>query len=288
MQPPSRPFAAWMRDDGIVQLTPVPQPVMPPGCGARTPGDQLLPGASPLEQNIVSLFPDLAAQPLTVDTVRARVDHAKNWAFGVSMHRSLITRAGSSNDLNEVIGAAMHDLTGFSKEMTAPEDLFETVAGLQHPADLFGPSTRHLFATVGWGRSMEFALASARQPGEFPSTWERFRYSSVQNFITSRGELINGAIKQRVMVYAQSAYDIIAMWHGQPTLAEQVADQQRQQRNQSLFDAASSTANALSSAANAVSVARYNSAVRRDLVSQRKARNALRRQRNTRTFNSWF
>ena len=64
------PLIPVMGKDGIVRLTPGPEPAPPP---PRAPGEVILPGSPPLEQDIAWVFPDLASQPLTATLLRHRV-----------------------------------------------------------------------------------------------------------------------------------------------------------------------------------------------------------------------
>lgn len=214
---PYRPMIPTLGDDGVVRLRGVErQPPM--GEPPRPTGATLLPGRSPLEQDIAWMFPQLAAGEITPPALRRHARRASDWAVGIAVHRAILTHVHTDGrDPGPAITVVQQELRP-QLERFEPSDAetVDHVAALSRHIDPLGPSTDALFDAVRWSRRAEFELAEAYGDGYRRDAGDIVRYRSLESLIADDRAVFEPRFRLLLGVYLPVAYDIAALWRGAP------------------------------------------------------------------------
>lgn len=240
------------------------------GHSPRPRGEDLLPGNTQLEQDVAWVFPALASAPITARNLREHLNQAYCFALGALLHRQILQRVPLRADWEDHL-PAVAQAVGETLESVGEGGVRETlavVANLEVNVDVFGPATEWQFRAYWWGLVREFTLGQELLAEGNATTWERYRYQSVGNMVEQEKSLAETRLTDLGGTYLDAAYDIVALWHAEPTLANRAASQQRNDRNRSLMRGTVATLGALSAASEAASRRRARDA----LTAQRRAR----------------
>lgn len=234
LPPPAQPLAPSLSADGVMRLVPATNPVGP-GHVPRVPGSVLLPDASPVEQGLAWLFPQLASRPLHPALVREHLQQAWAWAFGAAMHRAIISACGPNASVEQAVDSVFTRVRSLL-DIGAPDlDVSQIAALMEQRVDVFGPSDEAQFLAWRWGCEAEFTLGNALGPDAWAaSTAEMVRYRSREDMRLLTGNELRARVDQLVGVYMANPFDIAAVWRGEPTSAHRQADAARKARNQAV------------------------------------------------------
>lgn len=240
------------------------------GHSPRPRGEDLLPGQSELEQNVAWVFPALASAPITARSLRDHLHQAYCFALGALIHRKILQKvplqAGWENTLPDVAQSVMRTLD--AAVQAGATETMAVVANLEMNVDVFGPSSEWQLRAYWWGLTQEFTLGQQLVAEGSPTTWELYRYQSGENLIEQEFALADSHLTNLGSTYLDAAYDIVALWNGQPTLGQTVASAQRRERNKSLMRGTVATLGTLSAMSESASRRRARDA----LTAQRRAR----------------
>ncbi|PZT90135.1 MAG: hypothetical protein DI630_31425 [Gordonia sp. (in: high G+C Gram-positive bacteria)] len=268
-QPPVHPLRPELGPDLMVRL--VPSKTMPrAGHSLRPRGSDLLPGQSELEQEVAWVFPAMAAAPITARTLRQHLHQAYCFALGSLVHREILEQVPLRPDWEDFLPGVAQAVreTLFEAARTGVREALEVVANLEVNVDVFGPASLWQLRAYWWGLGREFVLGQLLLAEGDVTAWEQYRYQSVENLVEQEMSLGEERLSSLGAAYLEAAYDIVALWHAQPTLAHRAATAQRKERNQSLMRGTVATLSALSDASEAASRRRARDA----LTAQRRAR----------------
>ncbi|ALG85263.1 hypothetical protein [Gordonia phthalatica] len=214
---PGRPLVAGLDSDGVVRLR---YGSHPPDLrtSAHVPGHLLLPGGLPIEQDVVWVFPSLAAAPVTPYAVR---DLARqSWAFSVGavFHRAFRRHVNHNEQpipwtdgLRRAAQAAVDELyTVHATDLPT----VDVVAGLETPVDLFGAPSEALLNAVAWAFGAEHALADAYRDTYRQTSTDIVRYRSRESLFAQEWSLMQHRLPELTRHYVASAYDILQLWTG--------------------------------------------------------------------------
>lgn len=220
---PGRPLNVGLDHDGVVRLR---NGTHPPDLrtSAHVPGRLLLPGGLPIEQDIVWVFPRLAAAPVTPYAVRDLI--RQSWAFSVGavFHRAFLRYVNPNvppipwtASLRRAAQAAVDELyTIHATDLPA----VDVVAGLETPVDLFGAPNRALLQSVAWGLGAEYLLADAYRETYRQTSTDIVRYRSRDSLFAQEWSLMQHRLPELTRHYVASAYDILHPWTGDRSWAD--------------------------------------------------------------------
>lgn len=246
------------------------------GHSPRPRGADLIPGQPEIEQDIAWVFPTLASAPITARALRHHLHQAYCFALGSLVHREILEQVPLRPDWEDHLPGVAHAVreTLLEARRTVENDPLKVVANLEVNVDVFGPASIWQLRAYWWGITREFALGQSLLDCGGTSTWEQYRYQSIHDLVEQEMSIGEEQLSSLGAAYLESAYDIVALWQNQPTLAHRAATAQRRERNQSLMRGTVATLSALSAASEAASRRRARDA----LTAQRQARAAqLRR-----------
>lgn len=254
LPPPAQPMAVHLHPDGVVKLH-IGAPVLPPGTYPHTPGTTLLPGQDQLEQDVVWVFPAMASTPLTVATARRQARISWDFMFGVAMHREIIARVPLTGEWTSHLDAVLHGVVDLPLLIGSPkvdynQPTVKVVAGLETHVDTLGPTSIAMAQAAHWMYRVEYELAQRHGAAAISCAADHVRYSTPEEFAEQENSFLALRAEQLSHVYLSAAYDIAAMWRGQPTLAQHSAAEQRKLRNQQLINGVVSTSKAFAAARN--------------------------------------
>ncbi len=219
---PVRPLAAGLDADGAVRLRlSRTRPVL--ATRAHVPGSQLLPGALPVEQDIVWVFPALTSAPLTPIVLREHLRRAWEYLVGTVFHRAIIQYARFGPDwadgLRRAAQSAVDDLYTI-RAVDLP--VVDVVAGLETPIDLFGAPDHALVNAISWGFGAEYDLANAYGDLYRQTSTDIVRYRSRDAVFAQEWPLMQHRLPQLTRHYIAGAYDIVAVWNDDRSIAAAV------------------------------------------------------------------
>lgn len=240
------------------------------GHSPRPRGEDLLPGQTQLEQDVAWVFPALASTPITARNLREHLNQAYCFALGALLHRQILQRVPLRADWDDFLPSVAQAVEETLESVTegGVSETLAVVANLEVSVDVFGPATIWQFRAYWWGLVREFALGQQLVAEGDATTWERYRYQSAGNMVEQEMSLAETRLTDLGGTYLDAAYDIVALWQAEPTLANRNASQQRKDRNRSLMRGTVATLSALSAASEAASRRRSRDA----LTAQRRAR----------------
>ena len=243
-----------MHPDGVVKLR-NGAPVLPPGTYPHTPGTVLLPGQDQLEQDVAWVFPSMASTPLTVATARRQARISWDFMFGVAMHREIIARVPLSQEWSTRLDSVLRGVVDLpllvgSSKVDYNQPTVKVVAGLETHVDTLGPTSAAMAHAAHWMYRVEYELAQRHGAAVVSCAADQVRYSDPSEFAEQENAFLVQRAEQLAHVYLSAAYDIVAMWRGQPTLGQHSAAEQRRLRNQQLINGVISTSKAFAAARN--------------------------------------
>ena len=214
---PARPLAARLEFDGIVRLRSSGRPA-DMRTSAHVPGSLLLPGGLPVEQDIVWVFPSLAAAPVTPYAVRDLVRQSWLFTIGAVFHRSILRHVNPRDPHLPWIAGLRHAAQLAVNELytVRATDLpaVDVVAGLETPIDLFGAPNPALLQAVSWGFGAEHRLADAYRDTYRQTSTDIVRYRSRESLFQQEWSLMQHRLPELTRHYVGSAHGILQAWDG--------------------------------------------------------------------------